>query len=230
MLLQPTARSLLGDNLILQEVQADGSLSVLVDNLECEDIDLEPGTLVGSVQEVTTAPGALHSVNSPSPEAATHAEFNAFPQEEKVKWLVTQFRLDKAPALQRDPSLQKEVIRVLLQFSDVISIGGYGKTNLISHHIDVHPGKTPIKMKHRRLNPVMEESLRQQIDRWFEQRVVEEADSPWSFPLVPVPKKNSKEVRWAVDYLKLNAVTKKDTFPLPNIADNLSRLSGLLCS
>ena len=56
MLLQPTARYLLGDNPILQEVQADGSLSVLVDNLECEDIDLEPGTLVGSVQEVTTTP------------------------------------------------------------------------------------------------------------------------------------------------------------------------------
>ena len=33
-LIQPTVRSLLGDNPILQEVQADGSLSVLVDNLE----------------------------------------------------------------------------------------------------------------------------------------------------------------------------------------------------
>ena len=41
-LLQPTVRSLLGDNPILQEVQANGSLSVLVDNLECEDVDLIP--------------------------------------------------------------------------------------------------------------------------------------------------------------------------------------------
>ena len=40
-------------------------------------------------------------------------------------------------------------------------------------------------------------------------------------------KKNSKEVRWAVDYWKLNAVTKKDAFPLPNIADNLSCLAGI---
>ena len=225
-LLQPTVRSLLGDNPILQEVRADGSLSVLVDNLECKDVDLEPGTLVGSIQEVNATPAALHSDNSPPPEAARHAEFNALPQKEKIKWLVTQFCLDGAPALQRDPRLRKEVIRVLLQFSDIISIGGYGKTNLISHHIKVHPGTTPIKMKHRPLNPIMEESLRQQIDRWLEQRVVEEADSLWSFPLVPVPKKNSKEVRWAVDYRKLNAVTKKDAFPLPNIADNLSRLSG----
>ena len=29
-----------------------------------------------------------------------------------------------------------------------------------------------------------------------------------------------------MDYRHLNAVTKKDAFPLPNIADNLSRLSG----
>ena len=113
------------------------------------------------------------------------------PQSAKIKWLVAHFRLNSSPLLQRDSRLWKEVIRVLLQFADVISIGGYGETNLISHAITVKPGTAPIKMKHRPLNPVMEESLRQQIDRWLEQRVVEEADSPWSFPLVPVPKKNS---------------------------------------
>ena len=149
-----------------------------------------------------------------------------FPKILKIKWLVTQFHLDSSRLLQRDSRLRKEVIWTLLQFADVISIGAYGKTNLISHPITVHPGTTPIKMKHRPLNPVMEESLRQQINRWLEQRVVEEADSPWSFTLVPVPKKNSQEVRWALDYQRLNAVTKKDAFPLPNIADNLSRLSG----
>ena len=225
-LLQPTARSLLGDNPILQEVRPDGSLAVLADNLEYEDVDLEPGVLVGSVQEVTATPAMDQASDSPPPEASTHEEFDALPQAEKIKWLAAQFRLEDAPALQRDPRLRKEVLRTLLQFSDVISIGGYGKTNLITHPINVHPGTEPIKMKHRPLNPVMEESLRQQIDRWLEQRVVEEADSPWSFPLVPVPKKNSKEIRWAVDYRKLNAVTKKDAFPLPNIADNLSRLAG----
>ena len=104
------------------------------------------------------------------------------------------FRLDSSPMLQRDSHLSKEVIRVLLQFADIISIGGYGETNMISHSITVNPGTTPIKMKHRPLNPV-EESLRQQIDRWLEQQVVEEADSQWSFPLVPVPKKNGKEIR-----------------------------------
>ena len=58
------------------------------------------------------------------------------------------------------------------------------------------------------------------------QGVLEEAYSPWSFPLVPVPKKNSDAIRWVIDYLKLNADTKKDASPLLNIMNNLSRLSG----
>ena len=137
-----------------------------------------------------------------------------------------QFRLDFSPTLCRNPKLRQEVIQLLLEFSDVISIGGYGQTNLVSHAIHLEPGSHPIKIKHRPLNPTMEGSLRKQIDKWLTQDVVEEADSPWSFPSVPVPKKNSDELRWAVDYLKLNAITKKDAYPLPNIVDNLSRLSS----
>ena len=225
-LLQPAVASLLGDNPILQEIQPDGRLSVLADNWETTDLELAPDTIIGSVQEVTAGPSDVDPETSPPPEATTHAKFDALPQSAKIKWLVANFRLDSSPLLQRDSRLRKEVIRVLLQFSDVVSIGGYGEMNLISHAITVNPGTTPIKMKHRPLNPVMEESLRQQIDRWIKQRVVEEADSPWSFPLVPVPKKNGKEIGWAVGYRRLNAVTKKDAFPLPNIADNLSHLSG----
>ena len=66
-LLQPTARSLLGNNPILQKVQPDGSLAVLADNLECADIGLEPGALVRSVQEVTTAPTTIQADDSPPP-------------------------------------------------------------------------------------------------------------------------------------------------------------------
>ena len=168
-LLQPRARSLLGDNPVLQEVQADGSLAVLVDNLDCEDVYIEPDTSIGSVNEVITTPTNVQADDSPPPEAATHEDFDALPQEAKIKWLVAQFCLNSSPLLQRDSRLRKEVIRTLLQFADVILIGGYGKTNLISHLITLHPGTTPIKMKHRPLNPVMEESLQQQIDRWLEQ-------------------------------------------------------------
>ena len=45
-LLQPAVESLLGDNPILQEIQPDGSLSVLADNKETTKFKLAPEALV----------------------------------------------------------------------------------------------------------------------------------------------------------------------------------------
>ena len=64
-LLQPTVKSLLGENPILQEVQPDGSLSVLVDNLEATEQELAPETLLRSVQQVTAAPSDIDPEMSP---------------------------------------------------------------------------------------------------------------------------------------------------------------------
>ena len=64
-LLQPMVKSLLGDNPILPEVQPDGSLSVLVDNLETTKQELAPEALIGSVQEVTSALSDIDPETSP---------------------------------------------------------------------------------------------------------------------------------------------------------------------
>ena len=138
-LLQPAASSLLGDNPILQEVRSDGSLAVLADNLETTDQELAPEMLIGSVQEVTSAPTTVDPETTPPPEATTHEAFDALPQGDKIKWLVAHFRLDSSPLLQRDSQLRKEVIRTLLQFTDVISIGGVRRDQ---PYLPRHRGRT----------------------------------------------------------------------------------------
>jgi hypothetical protein len=55
--------------------------------------------------------------------------------------------------------------------------------------------------------------------------VIEESDSPWSSPVILVRKRNG-ELRFCMDYRKLNDVTKKDCFPLPRIDDTLDKLAG----
>ena len=40
--------------------------------------------------------------------------------------------------------------------------------------------------------------------------------------------KRDRSLRYCIDYRKLNAVTKKDSYPLPNMQDCLESLDGAL--
>lgn len=71
--------------------------------------------------------------------------------------------------------------------------------------------------------------MRGKVDRIIEdmkkQDVIEESQSPWVSPSVLVRKRDGI-IRFCVDYRKRNAVTKRDSYPLPRIDDILDQLSG----
>ena len=50
---------------------------------------------------------------------------------------------------------------------------------------------------------------------------------PYGFPTFMVPKKDSKEKRYIIDYRPLNAITRKDVTPLPNLAQCIKDLQGM---
>ena len=57
------------------------------------------------------------------------------------------------------------------------------------------------------------------------QGVIEPSHSPWSSPVVLVQKKDGSK-RFCVDYHKLNEVTKRDSYPLPQVDTTLCAVSG----
>lgn len=57
----------------------------------------------------------------------------------------------------------------------------------------------------------------------LENDIIEPSLSPWSAPVILVPKKDGS-TRFCVDYRKINSLVKTSSYPLPNIHDILSSL------
>ena len=145
--------------------------------------------------------------------------------------LYKDLKLEENPMLTKNPGLMKKVKDLVTEYRDIFSCPDQliGKTTLCEFSIELTPNAQPHKAKLRPLNPKQKESLKEQLAKWQqgpkEDWIAEECESPWAAALVPVQKK-SGETRWAVDYRPLNAVTVKDSYPLPNIQENLEKLQG----
>lgn len=105
-------------------------------------------------------------------------------------------------------------------FSEEIVAGNYG---MVKHTINVEKS-SPIKQTPRRIPLKMREEVDKIIEDMRRQRVIEESQSAWVSPAL-VRKKHGT-IRFCVDYRKLNAVTTKDSYPIPRIDEMLDRLSG----
>jgi len=91
-------------------------------------------------------------------------------------------------------------------------------------HIHTVDGQVPIAVPMYGSSPEKRRIMDEQIDKWFEQGVIEPSISPWSAPVV-IAYRNGKP-RFCIDYRKLNAATTPDEFPIPRQAEILSSLSG----
>ena len=100
-----------------------------------------------------------------------------------------------------------------------------GCTSLVQHEIDTSDN-SPTKQHFRRVPFVHREKISQMIDDMLEKGIIQPSSSPWASPIVLVPKKDG-QLRFCVDYRKLNSVTKKDQYPLPRVEDILDTLGGM---
>ena len=112
------------------------------------------------------------------------------------------------------------------------------------HRIHCEAEAKPHRDMQRRLNPNMREVVKKEVLKWLDTGIIYPiSDSQWVSPTQVVPKKSGITVveddegelipthtitgwRVCVDYCKMNAVTRKDHFPLPFIDQILERLAG----
>jgi hypothetical protein len=96
---------------------------------------------------------------------------------------------------------------------------------LARHRIELD---TTIPLAHQamyRLNPNYVTIIKQNIDKLSVARIIEYVEeATWLSPIVLVPNKNGK---WkiCIDFKKLNAITKKDLYPLPFTNEMLNTIA-----
>ncbi|KAG0929312.1 hypothetical protein G6F29_012095 [Rhizopus arrhizus] len=113
---------------------------------------------------------------------------------------------------------------LLQDFSDCFDSTPRSTTPLVQHHIDTGDAR-PISSPPHRASAAENDTINGLIDEMLQQGIIRPSRSPWSSPVVLVPKPDGT-VRFCVDYRRLNGVTTKDVYPLTRVDDALHSLGN----
>ena len=95
----------------------------------------------------------------------------------------------------------------------------------IVHNIVLKTNIVPVKHNPYPLPPDKREAMISQVSELLTNNAIEPSDSSWSSPLLFVKKKDGGW-RMCVDFRTVNAVTKKDAYPLPRINVLMQKLGN----
>ena len=118
-----------------------------------------------------------------------------------------------------NPQLTTDATSLFQEYRDVFAFS-YEDLRGIPEHIATHRTEldiaiSPCHQAWYRMNPNYAKAVKKDLEKLLKAGFIEPVDqATWLSPIVVVPKKNGK-LRICVDFRRLNAATKKDTYPLP---------------
>jgi Reverse transcriptase (RNA-dependent DNA polymerase) len=102
-----------------------------------------------------------------------------------------------------------------------------GEISTTKHQIDLQNNGKPVYQAPYRAGMQSREIERQEVDSMLKAGVIASATSEWTIPVVLITKTDGS-IRFCVDYRKLNAVTVKDSYPLPRMDECLDSLGDAI--
>ena len=143
-------------------------------------------------------------------EAVTHKPKEAENWREKVR-LGTNFE-----------SYRPRIESLLEPFADMWN-GQLGALKATEHRIELLPDSKPVHQPPYRAGPLQREMEKKEIDSMLAKGVIEPATTDWASPIVFVPKPDGS-LRFCVDYRRLNALTIRDSYPIPRMDECIDSL------
>ena len=121
---------------------------------------------------------------------------------------------------------QARLIDVIYDHTEVFSLfdGDLGFCDVLKHSIPTTTNK-PVYLPHRQIPVQLQSEVRKCLDNWLKQGIIRPSKSPYASQVVIVRKKTG-EIRLCVDFRKLNAISIRDSFPLPRVEEALQAVQA----
>ena len=205
------------------------NVSVVLQNLTSKTIHLAPGRCIARVAAANEVPEAV-----PSPELVKDLE-EALPKEapkltieEQQKLLMELLRQDGGLEQLKEwpPELALKFERMLMEHHHIFSLdkNEIGCTDTAEHIIELMDDK-PFKERFQQIAPPLLEEVRENLQDMLDGAAIRQSKSPWCNAIVLVHKKDGT-LRFCIDFRRLNARTKKDSFPLPRMQETMESMVG----
>ena len=117
------------------------------------------------------------------------------------------------------PKMADKACQLLAKYHDIFSLdqAELGCTHSTEHAIKV-TDDTPFKEHFRRIPPPMVEEVRNHLREMLESGAIRPSQSVWCNTIMLVRKKDGG-LQFCIDFRHLNAHTRKDSYPLPQIQE-----------
>jgi hypothetical protein len=196
--------------------QKDGTIKIDAVNLSGKAIRIYPNMMIA-----TSIP-AYEAGTTTNIDKIYHINETDESQREQLRSEIE--NLDLTTNSDLNPTQQRILRQFLHKNNDLFATNpkAPGLSNKVQHTINVQ-GNTPIKQRAYRVAHAEKAQICGEIAEMLKHKIIRKSNSPWASPVVIVPKPDGSR-RFCVDYRKLNAITKKDVYPLPRIDDTLDSL------
>ena len=117
-------------------------------------------------------------------------------------------------------------MNLLAKYHDIFAVedGEMGCATAAEHKIKVTDPR-PFKERSQNISSGLLSEVKEHLDHMLNMGAIKPSKSAWCNAIVLVQKKDGG-LRFCINFQKLNAQTRKDAFPLPQIHDSINALSG----
>ena len=153
------------------------------------------------------------------------SQLHTLEQKEDIWCVLELFMINSSP---EQADLPPAITELITEFSCIFDKPtGLPPPRSHFHTIPLIPGAQPFKLRPYRYSPAQKDEIEQQVQELLRNGMIQESSSPFASPVLLVKKKTG-EWRLCVDYRRLNALTIKNSYPMPIMEEFLDELAGAL--